>query len=66
MVGSCTEHRGGDPLLDHLMRSLPENQGGPGRHRCPYCAYERGVADERARIARALDCDEEELARGLE
>ena len=28
--------------LEPLMRQLPENQSGDGRHRCPYCAYERG------------------------
>ena len=24
------------------MRSLPENQSGEGRHKCPYCAYQAG------------------------
>lgn len=28
--------------LDRIMRELQENQAGEGRHKCPYCAYERG------------------------
>lgn len=38
----CERHKGGDPELDEAIGGLPENQGGQGRHRCPYCAYERG------------------------
>lgn len=28
--------------LDHVMRRIPENQSGVGRHKCPYCAYHEG------------------------
>lgn len=28
--------------LDSLIEHLPANQSGAGRHKCPYCAYERG------------------------
>lgn len=28
---------------DNVMRGLPENQSGEGRHKCPYCAYEQGI-----------------------
>ena len=31
--------------LDPLMEELPENQSGEGRHKCPYCAWERGRQD---------------------
>ena len=31
--------------LDEIMRTLPENQSGSGRHKCAYCAYERGFQD---------------------
>lgn len=46
----CSRHAGKDNSLertphDSLMRSLPENQSGVGRHKCPYCAYEIGYRD---------------------
>lgn len=31
--------------LEEIMKSLTEYQGGEGRHKCPYCAYERGWQD---------------------
>ena len=31
--------------LENVMRDLTECQGGAGRHKCPYCAYERGWQD---------------------
>ena len=31
--------------LDPVMVELLENQGGNGRHKCAYCAYERGWND---------------------
>ena len=44
----CQKHGGKhNPARDGLevvMQALPENQGGAGRHKCPYCAYERGYA----------------------
>lgn len=49
------EHR-----YDSLFESLPEDQGGAGRHRCAGCAYERGILDglERREI---LDLDLDSL-----
>ena len=43
---NCTKH--GDKNaqarkpFDEVMDKLPHNQGGAGRHKCPYCAYEKG------------------------
>ena len=50
MANDCARHAGKwnefqRRKLDELMWSLPENQSGGGRHKCPYCAYERGYAD---------------------
>lgn len=28
--------------IQHLMRELPEDQGGVGRHKCAACAYDAG------------------------
>ena len=28
-----------------IFETLPENQGGLGRHKCPGCAYEKGFLD---------------------
>ena len=28
--------------LEHVMSTLPNNQSGEGRHKCPYCAYNKG------------------------
>ena len=44
---SCPYHarqrnNGDQSDLDNVMRTLPDKQGGAGRHKCPYCAYERG------------------------
>ena len=69
MADDCERHRGPmshtDPALDRIMDSLPENQSGKGRHKCPYCAYERGVAKgrqiERSHIAKWLDVPVDEL-----
>lgn len=30
--------------LKPVMEKLHENQSGEGRHKCPYCAYEKGYA----------------------
>ena len=42
----CAVHGGRDNSarckLDEIMMALPENQGGKGRHKCPYCAYDIG------------------------
>ena len=44
---NCPDHAGqlndgNRSELDHVMRTIPENQSGVGRHKCPYCAYKRG------------------------
>lgn len=31
--------------LDEALKGIPEFQGGRGRHKCPYCAYEQGWND---------------------
>lgn len=31
--------------IQDIMESLPEDQGGAGRHKCAACAYERGYDD---------------------
>ena len=41
----CQVHRGefsGLSYLNEVMASLPKNQATPTRHKCAYCAYERG------------------------
>ncbi|MCY3877602.1 MAG: MutH/Sau3AI family endonuclease [Rhodobacteraceae bacterium] len=43
----CRLHAGKDNApnrfeLDALMRGLPNNQSGAGRHKCVYCAYKAG------------------------
>lgn len=57
----CPKHAGqrnsaGRSELDYLMRELPENQSGTGRHKCPYCAYQKGyqqaLTDVRAQLMR--------------
>lgn len=47
---------------EQIMRGLADCQFGEGRHKCPYCAYERGRDDERRRIAADLGVSVEELA----
>ena len=47
MANDCAIHAGKRNedrriSLDGIMNTLPENQAGAGRHKCPYCAYERG------------------------
>ena len=61
----CKKHKGGVSGLENLMKELPSNQGGVGRHKCPYCAYEKGHAEgaeyERSRIARKLGKNSNDL-----
>ena len=45
---------------DPKFNSLPEDQGGAGRHRCAGCAYERGYAAGLNRQER-LDLDLDSL-----
>ena len=49
---TCTRHGRGTEArrakLDDIMRTLPKSQSGGkegGRHKCSYCAYERGFED---------------------
>ncbi len=48
---SCAKHRQAlnRKPLDHIMLDLPFSQAGDkgksGRHKCAYCAYERGYAE---------------------
>lgn len=57
----CPEHAGHQnsvnrATLDSLMNELPNNQSGNGRHKCAYCAYNRGYSDgAREGYRRALD-----------
>ncbi len=39
------------------LESLPDSQGGPGRHRCAGCAYEQGYDHAMAGKGRNLDFD---------
>ncbi len=44
--------------LDHIMVNLPFSQAGDkgesGRHKCAYCAYEKGFADGMRRAGDTL------------
>ena len=57
----CPQHAGrqnsmNKANLDPLMNELPDNQSGSGRHKCPYCAYDRGYSKGvREGYRRALD-----------
>ena len=64
MANDCPQHSGQpneDKRMpyDAVMGKLDNNQSGEGRHKCPYCAYERGYEqgkdDLRLRIAKCLD-----------
>ena len=35
------ENSGNRVRMEEMMARLPENQGGAGRHKCPYCAFEQ-------------------------
>lgn len=53
----CFKHAGqgtvsGRRDLDDMMRELPNNQSGAGRHKCPYCAYQLGY---KSGYSKALD-----------
>ena len=46
-MNDCPKHSGQNnqvnrPGLDTVLRRLPNNQSGAGRHKCPYCAYQIG------------------------
>ena len=43
----CLEHGGQrsrdpSPRMKEMLDNLPENQSGPGRHKCAICAYNEG------------------------
>lgn len=46
---------------DPIMQELHDNQSGEGRHKCTYCAYERGRSDYRNQVAEWLDVPVDEL-----
>ncbi|MCY3780104.1 MAG: hypothetical protein OXG78_07340 [Chloroflexi bacterium] len=59
-TNSCHIHRQArnrEPL-DHIMLQLPFSQAGEegksGRHKCAYCAYERGFADGLQQAAKKI------------
>lgn len=39
------------------LETLPDSQGGPGRHRCAGCAYEQGYDHAMSGMGRNLDID---------
>lgn len=49
-MANCPIHSGQDNFhtrkkLDRIMNVLDNNQSGKGRHKCPYCAYEKGFKE---------------------
>ena len=59
MADDCERHAGqaAEQLRspqDHIMRDLAANQSGAGRHKCPYCAYERGVKAGKESVVKRL------------
>ena len=54
---SCEHHyrQKNQTKLDTIMKDLPENQGGAGRHKCPYCAYKRGWQDAIAELMKPVN-----------
>ena len=46
-MNDCPQHSGQNNqvnrlVLDTVLRGLPNNQSGAGRHKCAYCAYQIG------------------------
>ena len=59
MAGDCRRHSGQGKAgqrrpLDHIVRALPDNQSGDGRHKCAYCAYEQGVEEGKRAVVKRL------------
>lgn len=55
--------------IQHIMESLPVDQGGIGRHKCAACAYEQGYEDglnrkEKIDLETLLNSLEESQAQG--
>ena len=73
MAEVCERHRGCDseagPYLDGIMSKLLESQSGAGRHKCAYCAYEKGMQagreHEKDRLARFMNVSIDELEHDL-
>ena len=58
-MSDCAKHAGqhnenNRAPRDNVMRGLPDNQSGAGRHKCPYCAYERGMEEGFRRAREAI------------
>ena len=46
IMSNCSHKKPNDRKeLDTVMKDLDNNQGGAGRHKCPYCAYEEGFKE---------------------
>ena len=63
MANYCAIHSGEHnntkrSKLEQIMTELPENQSGRGRHKCPYCAYERGLRDGYRKAIQVLKSNE--------
>lgn len=58
--GGQSAERNREPY-EPMMRKLPNNQSGGGRHKCPYCAYKLGRADYRKQVAKWLGDLSDEL-----
>lgn len=42
--------RHGEEAPSEMLRALPKSQGGLGRHKCPSCAYQQGMAESSALV----------------
>ena len=47
LIHSGKHNAGNRENMEEIMGALDHNQGGAGRHKCPYCAYKEGY--ERAK-----------------
>ena len=50
----CERDHAGE-IPQHVLDALPENQGHPVRHRCAACAYEAGMNEAAADIAKLVE-----------
>jgi hypothetical protein len=50
----CERDHAGE-IPQHILDSLPENQGHPVRHRCAACAYEAGLNEAAEDIQKLVD-----------
>lgn len=49
-----SECKHGKTIPGKLIEKLPDNQGGPGRHKCVTCAYEAGVRTGKLQMLAAI------------